>query len=256
MDSFLYPLIDELKQFHSGVTAYDDHAKERLILIAHLILIIDDSPDISKLLHLSGHVANHPSWTCNLTSTSYLISQKKESNDNVMIKAHMHQYYHIVPSQNGGHTGTRWSSWRATIYRNLTRRTHDEYLEDDQASLEDPARTMDIDVKGISPFVSEIPKIRFPESAPFDMMHLIFLDLIMDLCTFLWGDFFKIKELNEHVCHMDKKEWEELDKNMSKIDAPTSLGRDPRNIAKYIKNFKTEKHQNLLIFYLRPLCML
>lgn len=254
MDSFLYPLIDELKQLHSGVTAYDGHAKERFTLKAHLVLITGDSPGISKLLHLSGHVAKHPCRACNLSSTSYLVSQKKDCNGNVVAKAHTHQYYPVVPPQNGGHAGARRSSWRAIIDRNLTRRTHDEYLKDGQASLEDPARAMNTGVKGISPLVSEIPTIRFPESAPFDVMHLVFRGLVRDLCAFLRGDFFKVKELNEHACRMDKKEWEELGKNMSKIGAPTSFGRDPGNIAKYVKSFKAEELQNLLIFYLRPLC--
>lgn len=253
MDSFLYPLIEEFKELHSGVAAYDGHAKERFTLKAHLVLITGDTPGISKLLHLSGHVAKHPCRACDLTSIPY-VSQNNDSNDNLQRKSHTHQYYPVVPPQHGGSARALRRSWRDTIDRNLTQRTHEQYLEAGKASLKDPAAARDTDIKGISPLVSEIPTIRFPESAPFDLMHLVFLGLIRDLCAFLRGDFFKVKELNEHAGRMHPKEWEELGKNMSQIGAPTSMGRDPRNFAKYIKTFKAEELQNFLIFYLLPLC--
>jgi len=60
MDSFLYPFLEELKQLNSGVSAYDAHAKENFMLRAHLVLLTGDTPGMSKLLHLSGHVAKHP----------------------------------------------------------------------------------------------------------------------------------------------------------------------------------------------------
>ena len=83
----------------SGVIAYDGHVKERFTLKPHLIRITGNSPSISKLLHLSGHIAKHLCRACNLTSTPYPVSQKKGSNDNVMAKGHTHQYYPVVPSR-------------------------------------------------------------------------------------------------------------------------------------------------------------
>ena len=62
MDSFLYPFLEELKQLDSGVSAsaYDAHAKENFMLRVHLVLLTGDTPGVTKLLHLSGHVAKHP----------------------------------------------------------------------------------------------------------------------------------------------------------------------------------------------------
>ena len=137
----------------------------------------------------------------------------------------------------------------------LTRRTHDEYLAAGQASLEDSGAATATGVKGVSPFVSEVPTIRFSESAPFDVMYLVFLGLVRDLCSLLRGDFFKVVELNNHAARISTKEWEELGQNMAKIGSPASWGRYPRNIGKYIKSFKAEDFQKLSALLVTPVAL-
>jgi len=52
---------------------------------------------------------------------------------------------------------------------------------------------------------------------------------------------------------MDIMEWKELGRDIAKIEALVSWGRDPRNIAKYSKGFKAEELQNFLVHYILPL---
>ena len=90
----------------------------------------------------------------------------------------------------------------------LPYRTEAQYLVDGAASLENPRSAVDSGVKGISPFV-QLATISFPESAPFDVMHLVFLGFVRDLCALLNGSYFKPEQnpLNESDGRMSKGEW-------------------------------------------------
>jgi hypothetical protein len=123
---------------------------------------------------------------------------------------------------------------------------------DGKASLDDPRRAVNSGVKGISPLI-HLPTVAFPESSPFDVMHLCFLGFARDLCALLSGKFFKENALNNHDGRMTEKEWVDLGVDMSEIEAPVSWGRYPRNIERYIKSFKAEELSNFLVHYLLPL---
>jgi hypothetical protein len=126
---------------------------------------------------------------------------------------------------------------------------------DGEAVWNGSGNPVDSGVKGVSPLVM-LKTVSFPESSPFDVMHLVYLGFVRDLCALLNGTFFKAPHtmhLNEHDGRMSKKDWEQLGVDMAGIGAPVSWGRYPRNIAKYIKGFKAEELQNFLLHYLLPL---
>jgi len=101
--------------------------------------------------------------------------------------------------------------------------------------------------------VKQLRTISFPESAPLDSMHLVFLNFVRDLCALVSGKYFKNTVLNDHPGRMTEKDWVGLGVDMSNIEAPVSWGRYPRNIEKYIKSFKAEELSNFLLHYLLPL---
>jgi len=130
----------------------------------------------------------------------------------------------------------------------LPLRMSEDYIFDGQQS-----QPIESGVKGTSPF-AYLLTIEIPESCPFDMMHLVFLCFTRDICRLLNGQFFKDSRLNDHNGRLTEKDWEALGIDMSKIGAPTSWGRYPRNIQKYINTFKAEELSNFLVHYLLPLC--
>jgi len=73
------------------------------------------------------------------------------------------------------------------------------------------------------------------------------------LCSLLNGQFFKDLTVNKHHGRMSENDWVQLGVDMSKIKAPVSWGRYPRNIEKHIKSFKAEELSNFLVHYLLPL---
>jgi len=252
LDSFLGPFLEELKLLEDGVPAYDAYTESEFLLKAHLVLVTGDTTGISKLLHLSGHVAKHPCRACTSAGTPYKIPFKDKNGR----QGEKTQYYYplqpFMDSTNGSRSPRRTaSSWQFDI-RNLPRRTEAQYLADGQASLDNPKCAVDSGVKGKSPLV-DLPTFSFPESAPFDSMHLVFLNFVRHLCELVSGKYFKDAILNNHSGRMTEKDWVKLGIDMSNIEAPVSWGRYPRNIEKYIKGFKAEELSNFLIHYLLPL---
>ena len=231
--------------------AYDAHSDEGFILKAHLVLITGDTPAISKLIYFSGHMARLPCRACKLEGSPYKIAFKYKETGNDGRKTQY--YYPLQPPTQFPHG---FSNADIAVYRrsksynpnNLPLRTHLSYQCDGQENS--PTIT---GVKGISPFFY-IPTISIPLSCPFDVMHLTYLGFVRDLCALFNGSYFKSgSPLNNHDMRIPTAQWETLGREMGEIEAPTSWGRDPRDIAKYIKSFKAEDLSNFLTHYMLPL---
>jgi len=245
LDTFLIPFIDELKLLQTGVPAYDALSWQTFLLKAHLILVTGDTPGVSKLFHLSGHNAKHPCRACKLEGTPYVNHYKTKKGQERQITTH---YY---PPRPPAVTLQRNGAIRLHVSK-FIRRTAQNYQADGQASAHDPQEATRTGVKGISPLVL-LETVHFPISVPFDVMHLVYLGFVRDLCRLLSRTFFKTGPLNEHQGGMSEKEWQQLGVDMAKIGSPKDWGRYPRNIEKHIKGFKAEELSNFLVHYLLPL---
>src|SRR5579859_1436490 len=191
LDSFLIPFLDELKLLHHGVLAYDSYTQTSFNLKVHLVLITGDTPGVSKLFHLSGHVAKHPCRACKIEGTPFKITFEKKNKQ----MGNLTQYYFPLrrPVAN-----IRNSRTHINVER-LPHCTLDQYIKDGEAVRKGTANPVDSGVKGESPFVM-MKTISFPASSPFDVMHLVFLGFVRDLCALLNGTFFKAarEHLNDH----------------------------------------------------------
>jgi len=234
-----------------GVPAYDFQTNSTFLLKAHLVLLSGDTPGISKLLHLSGHMAKYPCRACKLEGTAYKVAFKFKKGSRKGQAGEKTQYYYPLHPSNATCIQHTLLSFCDEI-RNLPRRTPEGYIRDGEASSQDPRHAVESGVKGISPF-SRLATISIPESAPFDVMHLVYLGFVRDVCALINGSFFKSADLNNHDGRMTEKDWERLGVDMSNIRAPVSWGRYPRNIEKRIKGFKAEELSNFLVHYLLPL---
>jgi len=246
LDSFLIPFVDELKSLRNGVPAYDAHSQQTFLLKAHLVLVTGDTPGVSKLFHLSGHNAKHPCRACKLEGTPYVNYYKSKKGQERQITTH---YYLPRPPA-------------ASFQRNgaicidvskFPSRTKENYKANGLASVRNPEEAIQTGIKGISPLVLLLDTVHFPISAPFDVMHLVYLGFVRDLCRLLSRSFLKAAPLNEHQGGMSEKEWQQLGIDMTRIGSPKDWGRNARNIEKHIKGFKAEELSNFLVHYLLPL---
>ena len=256
MDSFLVPFLDELESLNDGVPAYDAHTESVFTLKAHLVLITGDSPGIAKILHLKGHISKYPCRCCKLKGTPYNIEYKNKDGKE---KSKKQFYFPLAPPTKFPPHFPEYDKSiydECTVYSDgnqLPLRTQAEYLEHAQASGgTEEDKDADFGVKGVTPFV-HLPTFSFPESCPLDVMHLVSLGFMRDLIGMISGAYFKEKRVNKALALMQAKEWKALGVDMSKIGAPVSWGRKPRDIQKYIKGFKAEDLSNFLNHYLLPL---
>ena len=91
-----------------------------------------------------------------------------------------------------------------------------------------------------------------PEFAPFDVIRLVYLGLVRDVCALLNSNYFKEEGFNDHDASM-LKERVSLGARMAEIKPLVSWARYPRNIEQYIKGFKAEELSNFVIHHLLPL---
>lgn len=197
LDSFLIPFLKELEALHIGIQAYDAHIKSSFLLKAHLIMLSGDTSGISKLLHLTGHIGKRPCRACKIQRTSYkFISIIKKGTRRGQSRENTSQYYPLFPPTNAGAARPpSLQSYRIQI-ANLPRRITENYIHDGEASSDISVCATESGVKGISPFV-RLKIISVPESAPFDVIHLVYLGLMQHLCGLMNGKFFKSAALNE-----------------------------------------------------------
>lgn len=118
--------------------------------------------------------------------------------------------------------------------------------------MDDLRYAVDLGVKGKFSFVDFLI-FSFPESVLFDVMHLVFLGFIWDFYGLLYDKFFKNILLNDHPGRMIEKDWVDLGIDMSNIEVSGLWRRYPRNIEKYINDFKAEELSNFLLHYLLSL---
>ena len=227
--------------------AYDAHTKSRFLLKANLVLITGDTPAVSKMLHLSGHNAKRPCRACHLEGTPYRNPAGRVT------------YYYPLQQPNEFPdyitADTRTFHARKRSYATpdaLPLRSKEDYRRDGEASALDSRLATSTGVKGISPF-ARLPTISIPVSSPFDVMHLIFLGLVGDLCDLFNGTYFKAGKVNEDTGLLSKAQWITLGEEMARIDAPESYGRPPRDIQFYSGQFKAEDWSNFIMHYLLPL---
>ena len=174
LDSFLWPLVQELLQLAIGVPAFDALSKELFTLFAFLIVVFGDIPAVSMIMRMKGHNAIAPCRMCEIRGI-----RKPGANT------------HYVPLDRSSFPGSQ-DSYNPSA---LPLRNHVSFLE--QAEMVHSASTAkDFDrlstqfgIKGL-PLLSALSSLSFPTSFPYDFMHLIWANLIPNLIL-LWTGKFK-----------------------------------------------------------------
>jgi hypothetical protein len=174
LDSFLYPVVQELLQLGIGVSAFDALSQAVFSLHAFLIVVFGDIPAVSMIMRMKGHNAISPCRMCEIKGI-----RKPGANT------------HYVPLDRSSFPGSQ-DSYDPSA---LPLRDHVSFLE--QAEMvQSTSTTRDFDIlstkfgiKGL-PLLSALSSLSFPTSFPYDFMHLIWANLIPNLIL-LWTGKFK-----------------------------------------------------------------
>ena len=176
VDSFLWPLVEEFSELAKGIKAWDASTLSYFILWAYLLLLFGDIPAIALLMHMKGVNGLSLCQTCKIKGI-----HNCSSNSNT----------HYVPLQHNCCTGADPPQYDAS---NLPIWTHNEFIQQmDKVQLAPNHTTheklaKEYSIKGRC-ILASIPSISFPESFPFDFLHLIWENLIPNLICFWTGEF-------------------------------------------------------------------
>ncbi|QRW01118.1 Transposase family Tnp2 protein [Ceratobasidium sp. AG-Ba] len=198
LNSFLAPVLDELLLLERGVVSLRT-APERIgctvefVLRAFLIIIFGDIPAISKLLALKGHNAKVPCRAC--YAKGYLCKLPKNS------------VYYIPLRYPGDAEGFPPEL--------LVMRTHNAFLRHYEAldDLEDRQgrRKKYAQEYGINdrPIFAHLKSFDLAQCAPYDIMHLLFENLVPNMIKHWIGKFKNLDEGNGNY-RLSENVWNEI----------------------------------------------
>ncbi|CAG8591204.1 4690_t:CDS:2 [Gigaspora margarita] len=228
-NSFIRPIINELKKLEDGIVCWDGWKKEKFILRAFPIWC-GDIPAISKLTYITGH---NGYMCCRFCDLKEVLDSKSGVS---------HVYYPLKHPTNNGE--------KSYNIENLPLRNHKSYLN--KVSIW--KATLDKKKKHKEKPVS----IQFPASFPLDIMHLIFEGAAMQMYKHWSGIFYSDKSLNNTENNpqtLSKIIWKNIGNilEINKKSMPSEFGRSPPNITQYSNLFKAEDWVNRTFLYSLPL---
>ncbi|GBC22616.2 transposase domain-containing protein [Rhizophagus irregularis DAOM 181602=DAOM 197198] len=185
-NSFLYPLIQEMKLLQDGILCYDGNKKEYFTLRAHILAWTGDLPALSKILYLTGHNSYSGCRFCNLRGT--------------LNEMNRHVYYPLQQNIDPIRLPIRTHDEMLTSINQI------EHLKGDRR--ETYIRNCGIKGKSI---LFELSSIKFPRSFPVDIMHLFFENIAPHMFRHWIGKFYpKNDERNSNNYTISSKTWIEI----------------------------------------------
>jgi len=226
MDSFLYPLIQELLKLSIGVRAYDVIEKEVFTLRAYLVTVFGDIPAISMLLRMKGHNGCSPCRLCMIRGVRIPDSRNTT---------------HYVPlsHQNLPEAGPDYDPTNLPLRTHKLFMVHAHEVQSAQTNAQSERLATEYGINGV-PLLSVLDSLALPLSTGFEFMHLVFENLIPNLAL-LWSGNFKNLETNQDFV-FSKTVWDAIGTAAaaSRPTMPSSYGAPVPNIATDRSTFSAE----------------
>jgi hypothetical protein len=244
-DSFLLPLVEELLQLEAGIRTYDARCKEYFLLHAYLLHVFGDIPAVSLATRTKGHNGLCPCRHCMIRGVR------------VPGQARSPAY---VPLHRMGHPDVNTVPDMPEVYNplDLPMRTHQQFMEQARhveaapTKAEKDRRAKDCGIKGV-PLLSRLSSISFPDSFPFDFMHLIWENLVKNLFQFWTGTF---KNLDHEAYQIPDDHWKHVgdESAASGRTIPLAFGPPPPNVATDKQSW-TADSRSFWTLYLGPVLL-
>ena len=225
MDSFLWPAVQEFLQLKIGVSAFDAISKTRFVLRAFLILAFGDIPAISMVMRMKGHNAYLPCRMCEIHG--------------VRIPSSRTTTYYVPLSRTNFSEAEQRRQYDPMA---LPLRDHDtlmrqaEEVQTASTDAESARLATKYGIKGV-PLLSALSSLSFPQSFPYDFMHLVWSNLIPNL-TLLWTGSFKDIDHNGKGYVLAPAVWQAI------CEATTAAGNTiPAAFGSRVPNLDTERSQ-------------
>ena len=197
IDSFLYPLVEELLSLANGVRAFDANTGEIFCLRAFLIVVFGDIPAMSLVMKMKGHNGILSCHACRIHGLRIPNADNK---------------VHYIPLDRSSHP----QAGRIPKYdpEQLPMRTHQQFLSNAQSVVTAKTRAEEErlakanGIKGKTILLA-LDSLSFPSSMPYDFMHLIYKNLLKNLIA-LWTNNFKGLDTGSGDYVLDSTVWDAI----------------------------------------------
>jgi hypothetical protein len=247
VDSFLWPLIQELLWLAHGVCAFNIIKSELFTLQAFLILFFGDIPAVSMLMWMKGHNGISPCQMCEIVGLWVPGAWATT---------------HYVPLDCCHHPIVKADPTCTKVYNPsaLPSQTHRELLKQ-ATKVETVMTNAEADqlakaygIKG-TPILLYLDSLSFPGSFPYDFMCLIWENLIKNLILHWTGKFKGLNEGNKSY-QLSQAIWEGIGTSTAAAGSaiPSAYGSCVPNIAKDCSSCST-KMWSFWTLYIGPVLL-
>ncbi|KIY49006.1 hypothetical protein FISHEDRAFT_42252 [Fistulina hepatica ATCC 64428] len=250
MNSFLWPLVEELLRLAVGVPAFDisdsEHGRS-FILCAYLIVGAGNIPAIAILICIKGHNGKRPCRLCSILalrvpgsrSTTHYVPLDRRSHPDLLLNTQAISYYDAA---------------------SLPMRSALSFALDGHAAqfaatnAETERLSKESGIKGIS-ILSYVPSLSLPDSFPYDFMHLIYENVLKILFLF-WTDKYKDLGVGVGSFVIPSDVWKEIGKTMAAAGdtIPGAFGARPPNFVESSQEM-TADAWSFWLLYLGPILL-
>jgi len=238
-DSFIHPLVQELLELATGVSAFDALSSTLFALHAYVITAFGDIPAVSMLMNMKGHNSLCPCRMCSIRGIRIPDSRNKT------LYVPLSRRNHPTPTDVVEHHP-----------EDLPLRSHDSFMAQANAVESAPTNVQREElakaygIKGV-PLLASLGSLRFPQSFPYDLMHLVWENLIPNLVLFWSGSFKGMDEGQPYV--LDPRVWQSVGVTSEKATKtiPSSFGTAIPNPAKD-RSFFTSSTWSVWSLFIAP----
>ena len=229
LDSFLWPLVQELLQLEMGVSAFDVIKKSVFLLRAYLIVVFGDIPAVSMIMRMKGHNAILPCRMCEIRGVRNPFSSATTN-------------YVPLCRDNFPHSDDSYDPSTLPLQDPETFMEQVERVQCAPSTAESERLATESGIKGV-PLLSCLCSLSFPTSFPYDFMHLIWTNLIPNL-TLLWTGNFKDLDHDGEDYVLAPAVWDAIGK--ATFDAGKTI---PAAFGSRVPNVASEKAQMIAETY-------
>ncbi|KAL1914108.1 uncharacterized protein VTP21DRAFT_1110, partial [Calcarisporiella thermophila] len=227
IDSFLVPLINELKELEDGVSCYDGYEKKSFILSAYTVFWSGDIPAITKLIGFTDHNSYHGCRFCTIRGIYHRdkrhIYYPPEGPDLPPLRSHQQSLEFLQKLEEA---------------KKYPKNVQDEIIRETGINR----RTILLELRTTS----------IPWSFPIDIMHLFFENVAPLMYAHWTGEFPFTGAVDINTDHvLPTFVWEQIGAAMNECQKsiPSDFGRPPRDIYKFNKGFKAEEWKSWVALY-------
>jgi hypothetical protein len=214
LHSFLVPFDDELAQLAVGIDTYNSLTRTRFDLRAYNISGHGDIIAVEKMMNIKGHNSLSGCRGCKI---------KGQRN----VDAETIYYYPLAAPRDGNQQPASWEP------RELPFRTHARFMEiigliDDCRAKSANAAEQQAKFYGIKglPALRRVGSMDLARSYPWDLMHLLFENIIPNLIA-LWSGKYKGLDTGNEDYEIPDEVWDEIWREMAEAmkDIPSEFSR-------------------------------